>query len=119
MGQVLSLYLGRMSIFFEAPAWEPSFSGIEVDDDVWPPNGSNAAHGRVPSHTVACFRNFCKLVTIINDILVNVYDQTKRSTDMSSFVRNTQQKLTERHAEKPSAMIFDPSAQPRCPPPNS
>lgn len=122
--KVISLYIGRTPTLQEPPSDEPAFLDDFEETEAWIPNGldsrapaSNTEYPLTPSYAVSCFRNFCKLGVIVNDILIQLY--TKRQEDISSFVRDTKGRLDAWRAHSDKHLRIDmhnlPSA---CPPPH-
>jgi hypothetical protein len=72
----------------------------------------------MPSYSVSCFINHCKLAVIINDMLVNLYGGGKLG-NIGVFVRNTRQRLEHWLASLPSHLRIDTeNIPPILPPPH-
>lgn len=118
--KVISLYLGRAPALPEPPPWDAELSMLCPETDNWRPFPQHSPgpgdNTEMPSHTSICFRNFCRLAVIINDILLNIYG-TKRTKNIVGFVQETRQRIQTWRAESPHVLRLQ-SPLTQCPPPH-
>lgn len=104
--KTMSLYLGRSPTLQQAPAWLPDSSQSLSNDDTWSPYGVSTgllSYRPVPANAEACFQSFCKISTIICDILTNLYGQHS-TQNASLFVRDIRNRLDDWYHHLPEAM---------------
>lgn len=124
--KAVSLYLGRVPSLPERPDFEPVILDDQIESEIWAPyvggsgdptndmsNNSNRWHP-VQTYGITCFSNFCKLGTIIHDILATMYTK-KPNSDMLAFVQQTRQRLENWRSETPMQLKILPGSQ-VCPP---
>jgi len=122
--KAISLYLGRTPTMTAPPSDEPTFLDDYEETEAWLPNGldpkapaNGADYPLTPAYAVSCFRNFCKLGVIVNDILVELYG--KRQDDISVFVHQTKSRLDAWRAQSEKHLVVDMRSLPTaCPPPH-
>ena len=116
--KAISLYFGRSPSLPEPPMSESNFDTSTDEDIIWRPTGDDQGRQGTYSHKISCFRNFCKLGVIINDILLNIYGRLRTATVLE-FVQKTQHRLHRWRSESPKALTIYPSSRPQhCPPPH-
>lgn len=120
--KIMSLYLGRMPTQLDLPSYDPSFACLEEENELWPPREcevklKDSSFKRVPSLRIACFENFCKLAVIMSDILVNVYGNKASSSNVSTFLSQTQLKLENWRSQSMPQLRIEADAE-ICPPPH-
>lgn len=75
--KAVSLYLGRTPSLPEPPDFDPFVPDETLEDRLWSPHLDPGIEGinvlPLRCFGVSCFANFCKLVVVINDILLTVY----------------------------------------------
>ena len=120
--KAVSLYLGRVPSLPERPDFEPVILDDQIETEIWAPyvggssdlaNNSNSWHP-VQTYGITCFSNFCKLGTIIHDILATMYTK-KPNSDMLAFVQETRHRLENWRSETPAQLKIQPASQ-ICPP---
>jgi len=124
--KAISLYLGRVPSLPERPDSEPVVLDDQIEAEIWVPyvrassdptndmsNNSNTLHP-VQTYGITCFSNFCKLGTIIHDILATMYAK-KPNSDMLAFVQQTRHRLEHWRCETPIHLKTLPGSQ-ICPP---
>lgn len=120
--KAMSLYLGRAPVLIHTPDFDPPTGEDLSEDTPWNPyfgDSTKAIQTEVPlyCHEFACFSNFCKLATIINEILLTLYAKRVPS-NVSDFVHQTNQRLDDWRAQSPEYLVFEPQPGKQCPPPN-
>lgn len=120
--KAVSLYLGRTPSLPKPPNFEPRIS-IELGETiVWKPyfdseeTQDNVASSTLStlSHVGSCRIALCKLMVIVNDILLTIY--VNRPAEPLAFVSQTRQRLEQWRTESPGYLIVDPRGA-ECPPP--
>lgn len=96
--KTISLYLGRaptLPIPPDSPLDPVEIASSPNNDAIWSPyglSGSAMVHIAVPARTMICFDSFCKLGTIINDILLRIYGRDK-TTQAGAFIKEKRTQL--------------------------
>lgn len=106
--KIISLYLGRAPTLPIPPnsQLETMDSAMSPAQAVWSPyglTGNAMIHVSVPARTAICFRNFCKLGCIINDILLRIYGRDK-TTQVETFIKAKRAELEEWYQALPEDM---------------
>lgn len=117
--KVISLYLGRMPTLPDVPDFDPPVVDEIAENSLWTPYGSTESRADWPpmvSHTFSAFANLCKLVIIIQDILVTVYAKG-RLQQITYFVHQTRRRLEEWYTDSPHYLKVESTAE-HCPPPH-
>ncbi|KAF2756436.1 hypothetical protein EJ05DRAFT_441135 [Pseudovirgaria hyperparasitica] len=123
--KAISLYLGRVPTLVEPPDFELGIpTDCSMEHDPWVPLGVGDAsaidgYRPTPSRIYSCFNNFCKLMVIVNDILLNLYNQ-KRSDNYSTVlahIKSARHALDEWRKATPDHLKLD-ATDIRCPPPH-
>lgn len=116
--KAVSLYLGRTPSLPESPNFEPSILDESIEEEIWNPVHSNA--GAVAfsaqTHGISCFKNFCKLGVIIQDVLATIYAM-KPNTDIVAFVQHARNRLEAWRANSPPHLTASATSS-LCPPPH-
>ena len=101
-----------MDNFAEHELWTPSYgeSGnlAAIPADQYP---------SIPSYSISCFENSCKLAVIINDIIVQLYSR-RATPEMEVDLRKIREKLDNWRLQSPKHLVYDPDSLPAvcCPP---
>lgn len=116
--KAVSLYLGRTPSLPEPPDFDPFVPDEALEEKLWSPHLDTYSEGvtalPVRCFGVSCFVNFCKLVVIINEILVTVYG--KKPDRDPTLIRQIRGKLEDWWSNTPQHLRVEPTSQ--CPAPH-
>lgn len=116
--KAVSLYLGRTPSLPECPNFEPSILDESIEEEMWSPADSRPGDPSfsAQAYGVSCFINFCKLGTIIHDVLATIYAK-KPNTDVVAFVQHARSRLEAWRASSPPHLTASTNSS-TCPPPH-
>jgi hypothetical protein len=116
--KAVSLYLGRTPSLPEPPDFDPFVPDEALEEKLWSPHldaySESVSTLPVRCFGVSCFANFCKVVVIINEILVTVYG--KKPDRDPTLIRQIRGKLEDWWSNTPPHLRVDSSSQ--CPAPH-
>jgi hypothetical protein len=116
--KAVSLYLGRTPSLPEPPDFDPFVPDEALEEKLWSPHldtySESVSTLPVRCYGVSCFANFCKVVVIINEILVTVYG--KKPDRDPTLIRQIRGKLEDWWSNTPPHLRVDSSSQ--CPAPH-
>lgn len=119
--KAMSLYLGRVPTLPSPPDFDPPSSDAVLDATIWHPYSESSpnplADRRCVSYASCCFNNFCELVVIINDILLTIYSNERRTLVEASFVQSAKQRLEKWREGSPNYLVIQTNEK-ACPPPH-
>jgi hypothetical protein len=116
--KAVSLYLGRTPSLPEPPDFDPFVPDEALEEKLWSPHldaySESVSTLPVRCFGVSCFANFCKLVVVINEILVTVYG--KKPDRDPTLIRQIRGKLEDWWSNTPPHLRVNSSSQ--CPAPH-
>jgi hypothetical protein len=116
--KAVSLYLGRTPSLPEPPDFDPFVPDEALEEKLWSPHldaySESVTALPVRCFGVSCFANFCKIVVIINEILVTVYG--KKPDRDPTLIRQIRGKLDDWWSDTPQHLRVEPTSQ--CPAPH-
>jgi len=122
--KMISLYLGRSPSIQDSRVSPPQ---LMLDDsaetELWTPHGVEYAEGveypPTQAHSISCFVRMCQLSTILNQILIHIYDPFHQNTDseIENCLHQQAEALRVFWDELPPFLQIDVKSMPQyCPP---